>query len=86
MKTSMLQGKVVRYFPTKRLDLFNLTYDTIHPHSLLLFIINNLALVNEDPKIIDSSDQDDYDHIFNKINVEEFEEVDISCSQKDKQK
>jgi hypothetical protein len=37
----LLGDKMVRYYPTKREDLFNLTKDNVRPSSLLAAVIKN---------------------------------------------
>lgn len=56
---------MARFYPTKRLDLFNLSSENVKPFSLMKVIIDHLDEIYEGPNRFNKKEKAIEDHIFN---------------------
>ena len=63
-KLPILKNKMARYYPTRRLDIFNLNLKKVDPLSVLKMIIDHLDELYEGPNRFESSVEN---HIYNQI-------------------
>lgn len=60
-----LKDSMARFYPTKRLDLFNLSSENVKPFSLMKVIIDHLDEIYEGPNRFNKKEKAIEDHIFN---------------------
>ncbi len=71
-KLPILKDKMARYYPTRRLDIFNLNLKTVDPLSVLKMIIDHLEELYEGPNRFESSVEN---HIYNQIDDDSDENI-----------
>jgi len=71
-KLPILKDKMARYYPTRRLDIFNLNLKTVDPLSVLKMIIDHLDELYEGPNRFESSVEN---HIYNQIDDDSDENI-----------
>ncbi len=71
-KLPILKDKMARYYPTRRLDIFNLNLKKVDPLSVLKMIIDHLDELYEGPNRFESSVEN---HIYNQIDDDSDENI-----------
>lgn len=71
-KLPILKNKMARYYPTRRLDIFNLNLKKVDPLSVLKMIIDHLDELYEGPNRFESSVEN---HIYNQIDDDSDENI-----------
>ena len=71
-KIPILKDKMARYYPTRRLDIFNLNLKKVDPLSVLKMIIDHLDELYEGPNRFESSVEN---HIYNQIDDDSDENI-----------
>ena len=71
-KLPILKDKMARYYPTRRLDIFNLNLKTVDPLSVLKMIIDHLEELYEGPNRFESSVEN---RIYNQIDDDSDENI-----------
>ncbi len=71
-KLPILKNKMSRYYPTRRLDIFNLNLKKVDPLSVLKMIIDHLDELYEGPNRFESSVEN---HIYNQIDDDSDENI-----------